>query len=264
MLKDDSRINELTVALEKAERRLADRETLLNAAIEQASATRAQYEQAHERAESLRRKLTVKEAEIDNLLSKAQRITADLTARDEHIVVLQRKLQQRDASIASLKKSGNEDDVMAGIEREPSPPDPPQPAQQLAAMAIVLEPLDDHNTAHKIDKKTITVGRSATNDIRIVSASVSRFHARIVIESDSIYLIDLQSTNGCKVNGQRISRHAINDADVIEFGSVKFKLTFGPTPDVDDRSLEDTYPLLNDSAILIPQPIAGPPKITQN
>ncbi|HTE40512.1 MAG TPA: FHA domain-containing protein [Steroidobacteraceae bacterium] len=241
MDKDSSRISELTAALEKAERRLVDRETLLNAALSQVETTRTQYEQAHERSEALRRRLGTKEEQIDALLTQLKASAADVATRNEQISALQRELERRDA-----EHEGVDEDGRHGLDAF---------SEKIAAMGLVLESLDEHGSQHKIESADTTLGRSVANDIRINSASVSRHHARIVVEVDAIYLIDLESTNGCSVNGRRITRHAITDGDVLSIGHAKFTFNCGlPMSNADDRSMDETFPLLNDSQILIPRP----------
>ena len=69
---------------------------------------------------------------------------------------------------------------------------------------------------------TILVGRSASNDVCVDHASVSKLHARIRRVGDDIWRIsDAGSLNGTKVNGQGLSGDAeVRDGDCIAFGSV--------------------------------------------
>lgn len=53
--------------------------------------------------------------------------------------------------------------------------------------------------------RVITVGRASDNDVVIQDPKVSRHHAQIVQQDDGcIYLIDLESSNGTFVNGNRV------------------------------------------------------------
>ena len=63
-----------------------------------------------------------------------------------------------------------------------------------------------------------TIGRKAGNDLAIDDPSVSGQHARIVKIQSVYFLEDLKSTNGTLVNGKRIDRHQLRDADVITIG----------------------------------------------
>ncbi len=84
--------------------------------------------------------------------------------------------------------------------------------------------LEDPNGAHyKLKNGVMTIGRLSTADIVIDDQNVSRQHAELHPLGDSHQLIDLGSTNGCKVNGKRIDRHVLVDGDEIVLGPVKLR-----------------------------------------
>jgi pSer/pThr/pTyr-binding forkhead associated (FHA) protein len=230
MKNDEQRINELTVALHNAEKKLADREALVTAASGQTEEARSKYEHANERVETLRRRLEAKE---------------------EQLSALQRELAQRDKRIATLEQLCAEDDnALAAINQDIKRQNLATPTERLVALGLVLESLDVPSMRHRIGTVTTTLGRATTNDIPINSGSVSRYHARIIVEPDGTYLIDLQSTNGCSVNGRRVSRQIISNGDVIRIGDVKFKLAIGvPLSESEDRSMDETHTLLDDAEI---------------
>jgi len=258
MSNDDPRIKELTAALQNAEQKLTERKTLITAALGQTEAARLQYEQANERAESLRRRLDAKEEQLTTLRSQLETAAADrlvsretIAARDQRISSLQQDLQQRDERIAALEKLYKENDnALNAINQDVKRQDLAKPSEQFAAMGMMLESMDGHGVRHRIERVTTTLGRSNGNDVAISSASVSRYHARIVLESGGAFLIDLQSTNGCSVNGRRVSRELISDRDVIGIGSAKFRLISGVSlAEVEDRSMDETNALLDDADI---------------
>ena len=55
-----------------------------------------------------------------------------------------------------------------------------------------------------------------------ITASLSRQHARLFVEEDKLYLVDLQSTNGSTINDAPVTGQpvAVQDGDVVGFGSV--------------------------------------------
>src|SRR5579872_1228456 len=62
----------------------------------------------------------------------------------------------------------------------------------------------------------VVIGRSETADLRIAHGAVSRQHAKLVLDGDSIALVDLGSHNGTYVNRCKITgRHALQPGDVI-------------------------------------------------
>ncbi len=65
-------------------------------------------------------------------------------------------------------------------------------------------------------------GRLATNDWHVDDPSVSRRHARVVVEASVWYLEDLGSSNGTHLNGVRVPRLALRAGDLVTLGSVAF------------------------------------------
>lgn len=66
-----------------------------------------------------------------------------------------------------------------------------------------------------------TVGRQADCDVQIRDASVSRLHARVVVDDDHAHVEDLQSKNGTSVRGEPVSdRVRLANGDVVTFGVV--------------------------------------------
>lgn len=57
--------------------------------------------------------------------------------------------------------------------------------------------------------KSLSIGRSDSNDLVLASPQISRQHAKINRIGDNLYLQDLGSANGTFVNGERISTEAI-------------------------------------------------------
>ncbi len=67
--------------------------------------------------------------------------------------------------------------------------------------------------------ETLTIGRGPKNNIRFKSDySVSRHHARLIVEGTDYYIEDLQSSNGTYVNDVCISKIQLADADEIQIG----------------------------------------------
>lgn len=70
----------------------------------------------------------------------------------------------------------------------------------------------------------VTVGRMPESTITLHDANVSRNHAEVRPSDSGYVVVDLGSTNGTKVNGQRITTRELRDGDAITFGSTT--LTF--------------------------------------
>jgi hypothetical protein len=67
--------------------------------------------------------------------------------------------------------------------------------------------------------RRIAVGRHESNDLQLVSRTVSHFHAEIIHEGEEIVLRDLGSTNGTHVNDQRISEARLKTEDRLRIGN---------------------------------------------
>ncbi len=100
------------------------------------------------------------------------------------------------------------------------------------------------------------VGRSAKLcDLVVDQTSISKQHCVLVKTDGLLYLRDLGSTNGTRVNGQRVVRGALLPGDKLSFSGVTFRVHLGPDkgpsvvtvngatemiPIVDADSLDDT------------------------
>jgi len=67
----------------------------------------------------------------------------------------------------------------------------------------------------------MTIGRSDTNTVAIADQTVSGQHAKIEYHGKDYMLIDLGSTNGTLVNGNKVSQSAIKQGDMVQIGKVK-------------------------------------------
>lgn len=65
---------------------------------------------------------------------------------------------------------------------------------------------------------TVVIGRLDECDITIDDPKVSRRHAEVRPAGDAFRLVDLGSTNGTLVNGQRTVEHELGDGDRIQVG----------------------------------------------
>jgi hypothetical protein len=78
--------------------------------------------------------------------------------------------------------------------------------------------------AQALDSRTLTIGRSAENDIALADDFASARHARIEPRRDGVWVSDAGSTNGTYVNGSKLSRpHRLEPGDVIRVGSTDLR-----------------------------------------
>lgn len=70
-----------------------------------------------------------------------------------------------------------------------------------------------------------TVGRATRADFIVDAPLVSRLHCRLTAGAAELEVVDLESTNGTFVNGQRIDRAILRPGDTLGVGRVE--LTVG-------------------------------------
>ncbi|VUD53721.1 hypothetical protein TDB9533_01891 [Thalassocella blandensis] len=72
----------------------------------------------------------------------------------------------------------------------------------------------------------VLIGREVECDIQLRSIQVSRYHAKIIVAANAIFVEDLQSSNGTFVNGVPVKRRTeIGLGDQIAFDDVIFRVT---------------------------------------
>jgi pSer/pThr/pTyr-binding forkhead associated (FHA) protein len=69
----------------------------------------------------------------------------------------------------------------------------------------------------------VKIGRSEENDIAIDHQSMSRQHARFVLEDASWKVVDNKSANGVHINGEQYAIGAVRPGDTVELGHLKFR-----------------------------------------
>jgi hypothetical protein len=74
-----------------------------------------------------------------------------------------------------------------------------------------------------IADQPVVIGRLADCTIPINDPSASRRHAQISVENGAVFVTDLNSTNGTKVNGRRIERQRLASGDLITIGTTSFR-----------------------------------------
>jgi pSer/pThr/pTyr-binding forkhead associated (FHA) protein len=118
---------------------------------------------------------------------------------------------------------------------------------------VRLIPQGDGPTV-ELTKDLTLVGRDDGCDVRLDHKSVSKLHCVLAVSDELLLVRDLGSTNGTRVNGQRVRRAAVLAGDQLAIATFKFQVKFGgdvagsvPLPDplpselpADMRSADDS------------------------
>ncbi len=86
-------------------------------------------------------------------------------------------------------------------------------------LKLIIEDDEGRKTVVPFVRDEITIGRQEGNTIRLTERNVSRRHARLLRSAGAVKIEDLGSSNGIRVNGDRISGLVqIVDGDLIQIG----------------------------------------------
>jgi pSer/pThr/pTyr-binding forkhead associated (FHA) protein len=116
----------------------------------------------------------------------------------------------------------------------------------------------DGNPAVELVKDLTLFGRDDDCDVRLDHKSVSKLHC-VVVKADGLLLLrDLGSTNGTRVNGQRVRRAALLPNDFLTIANLRYQVKCGAELDAEPaagpgdgknplrvNALPDVYPEAN-------------------
>lgn len=98
------------------------------------------------------------------------------------------------------------------------------------------------NQVFSLSETPTLIGRRLVNHLVISDPMVSRYHARIDREEDNYVIIDLDSSGGTYVNGERITRAALNSGDSIVLAHVPVVFVQN-APHLVEKAMETTSSL---------------------
>jgi sigma-B regulation protein RsbU (phosphoserine phosphatase) len=118
-----------------------------------------------------------------------------------------------------------------------SPSEPLRDTGRLPALAVINP--SGNRTRMPLEPLPFTIGRQGDNNLVLRDNRASRAHARIVAENGDYFVEDLDSRHGVFVNGHRVKRHKLIDADRIDFGfQDSYRLVFTLEDDEIRRFME--------------------------
>lgn len=129
-------------------------------------------------------------------------------------------------------------------------------------MKLIIEDDEGRKTVVPFVRDEISIGRKEGNTIRLTERNVSRRHARLLRQSAHVFLEDLGSYNGVKINGDRIQGRAeVSEGDLIEIGdyNLAIQAEVGELAAENGRTGEITAPRPGPPGVAAPQAQAAPP-----
>jgi len=75
-----------------------------------------------------------------------------------------------------------------------------------------------------LDKPILLFGRHADCDVQLNSKKVSRRHCCIAQVGENLVIRDLGSTNGVKVNGERVVEAVLTPGDELVIGNFRYQV----------------------------------------
>jgi len=83
-----------------------------------------------------------------------------------------------------------------------------------------------NQSTHDLHDGVNTVGRGFDNSIIVEdeARSLSRHHAEVIVQGQTVMVKDLKSSNGTFINNQKITEQELKIGDTVRFGSVSFTL----------------------------------------
>ncbi len=77
-------------------------------------------------------------------------------------------------------------------------------------------------------KKSLLVGRRESCDIVLRFSNVSAHHCQMTVNGGYWYVRDLQSRNGVKVNGMRVTDKRLEPGDILSIAKHKYEVRYSP------------------------------------
>jgi DNA-binding NtrC family response regulator/pSer/pThr/pTyr-binding forkhead associated (FHA) protein len=102
------------------------------------------------------------------------------------------------------------------------PAGPPTLVGQVSLLFFVGDEL--HARTLK-DDECFVVGRGEPADLVLPERTLSRAHVRFSLSAGRLTMEDLGSTNGCSINGARVSTAILSDGDVALLGAVELRVS---------------------------------------
>jgi len=112
--------------------------------------------------------------------------------------------------------------------------------------------LPEEGLVHVLTQHETSIGRALNNDVVLMDPTVSREHARLVLDRDGWHIINLTARNIVRVNGRSVpsgSSLPMHPQDVLILGSTMLQLI---APQNLSTATSDEHDLLDDITQVLP------------
>ena len=92
----------------------------------------------------------------------------------------------------------------------------------MAKLVVLSAGMPGRTQELKAEKTTI--GRVEDNTFQIAEPSVSSHHCEVVLRGKDVVVVDLNSTNGTFINGEKITEQVIKPGQILRLGKIELRL----------------------------------------
>lgn len=83
---------------------------------------------------------------------------------------------------------------------------------------------------YELKAEKTTVGRVEDNTFQIAEPSVSSHHCEILLRGPEVVVVDLNSTNGTFINGEKITETVLKPGQILRLGQIEMRLETDAPP----------------------------------
>jgi pSer/pThr/pTyr-binding forkhead associated (FHA) protein len=105
------------------------------------------------------------------------------------------------------------------------------------------------------------VGSSARCRVRLRDLALSRFHCGLVATPGGVWVIDLLSRTGTRLNGEKVACARLKDGDTLEAGSYRLRVDYHGRSSHAPALMDHTAGDQTSAVSAFPAPDAGPPTV---
>jgi type II secretory pathway predicted ATPase ExeA len=136
--------------------------------------------------------------------------------------------RQINESALALIRSAKTFPISASKLRTPKKPEKPKAAKTGKAPRIIVSRNGRKVAEYAFNDRKLLIGRSEFADIVVDDEFSSKFHVLLLLYTDGLVLIDLNSVNGTLVNSVKVKSTLLLDNDIISLGNHRLKVVDVP------------------------------------